>query len=35
MKFHVVGIGGTGMSGVARLLLAHGEVSGLKRVLQL
>ena len=28
MKFHVVGIGGTGMSAVACLLLAHGEVSG-------
>ncbi len=28
LKFHVVGIGGTGMSAVARLLLAHGEVSG-------
>ena len=28
MRFHVVGIGGTGMSAVARLLMAHGEVSG-------
>src|SRR5688500_20132744 len=28
VRFHVVGIGGTGMSAVARLLMAHGEVSG-------
>lgn len=28
MRFHVVGIGGAGMSAVARLLGAHGEVSG-------
>ena len=27
-RYHVVGIGGTGMSAVARLLMAHGEVSG-------
>lgn len=27
-RFHVVGIGGAGMSAVARLLLAHGSVSG-------
>ena len=30
-RFHVVGIGGTGMSAVARLLMAHGEVSGSDR----
>ena len=28
MRYHVVGIGGAGMSAVARLLLAHGEVTG-------
>jgi len=28
LRFHIVGIGGAGMSAVARLLLAHGEVSG-------
>ena len=28
MRFHVVGIGGAGMSAVARLLLAHGDVTG-------